>query len=343
MSENTEVFESRETVRKRPAMYIGSTGFWGFNYLLKKIIQNLFCQTECNHFEIEIVDKLSGKIVFYNLQSSIKDSINEDLRVESYEFAVLNTLCKNYQFSIYDKNSKLAFRQIYEKGILKKGKVEQSEIFAEKIEILFTIDDSVLDFEKINVYFLNETIRELAFLFSNKKFEFKYFERGEKSRIVYNFENGLLDRLQFEKNWADARITNYSKKEFQDYSMELALGLSPFYYTEKLIASYVNFSRTADHGTHVIGLIKGIKKGLKAYFKKHFPDKQILIRNSSIKKYLFAAIHIQIEKPTFRGSTTGSLQTREIIKPISKYVAEIVLRELEKDPKITEDIIRHFE
>ena len=341
--QDISILEWREAVRLRPAMYLGSTGFSGFTNLVKAIMQNLFFQTKCSHFEIDLTDKLNGAITFYNLQLSVKDSINEDLQLVSFEFAAFNALSQKYEFTLFDENQKVLLNQVYQKGVLKKGKVEQKEFFSDSLKIDFELDNSIWDFEKINVHNLNDEIRELAFLCNEKKFELKYQERGEQSRIVYNFENGLLDKLEIEKSWVDAKIRNTSKKEFDNFSMDLAFGLSPFYYTEKFIGSYVNFSKTEEHGTHVIGLIKVIKKGLKLYLKKHFPDKKIWLKSSSVKKYLFAAIHIQIEKPAYCGPTRSKLQTYEIIKPISKYVAEIVLQELEKDPKSAEDIVRHFE
>lgn len=339
----TENNEDLMCVRKRPAMYIGSTGFGGFTHLLKMIIQNLFVQTKCNYFEIDINDKLSGKISFKKIQSSIKDSTNEELSLDSYEFAVLNALCKNYEFTLFDKQNQEILKQTYQKGILEEGKLENKDYFSDSLEIDFTIDDSIWDFEKINFYNLSDEIRELSFLFNDKKLVIKFLERNEQSRIFYNFENGLLDRLELERNWSDAKIRNYSKNEFDNFSIELAFGLSPFYYTKKFIGTYVNFAQTQEHGTHLIGVIKGIKKGVKSYIKKHFPDKKVLIKNSAIKKYLSCAIHVRLEKPTFWGTTRGRLQTPEIIKPISKFVAEIVLQELEKNPKSAEDIIRHFE
>ena len=338
-----EILDWHVAVRKRPGMYIGNTFFSGFSALLRMVIQTLFSRTACNHFEIDITDKLNGKITFYNIQSSIKDSINEDLHLGSFEFAVLNALCKKYEFILLDVNKDILTKQTYQEGILKNGKIEQKVFFSDILKIEFNLDDSIWSFEKINVCNLTDDLRELAFLCSEKKFEIKYLERGEESRIVYNFENGLIERLRNERNWSDAKITNYSKKEFNNFSIELAFGLSPFYYTKKFIGSYVNFTETEDHGTHIIGLIKGIKKGLKQYVKKNFPNKKVLPKSSAIKKYLFATIHVKIENPIYKGATRSRLQTYEIIKPISKYVAGIILQELEKDSKSAEDIIRHFE
>lgn len=337
-----EISTWREAVRKRPAMYTGSTGFKGFTHLLESIIQNLFYFTESDSFQIEITENFNCKITFKEIKSSIKDSTNENLQSGSYEFAVLNALSEKYEFIILNENNDVLLEQIYRKGILKKGKVEEKEFSADSLEINFVLDHSIWDLKNISILKLTDELRELAFLSSGKKFEIKYSENGEQTRIVYNFQNGLLERLNLEDNRSDANFVNYSKKDFESFSMELVFGLSPFAYCDKFIGSYVNFAETKDHGTHVIGLVKGIKKGLKAYLKKHLPEQKLLIKSSTIKKYLFAAIHIRIEKPTYWGPTRARLQTYEIIKPISKYVGEILLKELEKDKKSAEEFIRRF-
>jgi DNA gyrase subunit B len=338
-----QILESIETVRKRPAMYIGSTGFWGFSNLLKMIIKNVFYKTNCNRFEIESVDKLNGKLIFNNLKTPINDSINEVLQNEAFEFAVLNALCSEYNFTLFDLSNNILTNLHYKKGILEKGIVENTDLFADYLKVHFKLDDTIWNFEKINFFALSDEIKNLAFLCSDKSFVCKYVDRGEHSRLFFNFENGLFDKLEIETTWRDSRIINYSKQDFGNFSMELAFGLTPFYYTEKFIGSYVNFTETKDHGTHLIGLVNGIKRGLKAYMKKQSPNKKVLVKSSSIKKYLFAAIHIKIDNPTLWGATKSRLQNFEVIKPISKYVSKITLEELEKDPKLSEDIIRHFE
>lgn len=332
MAENNEVLDWRGAIRKRPAMYTGSTGFNGFTSQLKLIIQSLFFQTNCNQVEIDITDKMSGRLVFYNLEYSVKDSTSEDLHLDCFEFAVINALCSKYEFNLFDENNKPLLKQVYQKGLLKKGEVRQEEIFSNKLEIVFNLDSSIWDFEKINFYILNDEIRELAFLCSGKKFEFKYLEHGEQSRLIYNFETGLLDKLEIEngKGWGSANFLKSSKKEFTDFSMELAFGLSSYFHCKKFLGSFVNFAETKDHGTHVIGLLKGLKKGLKAYQKKHLPDNKVFIKSSSIKNHLLAAIHIQIEKPTYWGPTRGRLQNLEIIKLISNHVAKIFLKNWKK-------------
>lgn len=344
MGDVNETLDWREAVRKRPAMYIGSTGFSGFTCHLKLIIQNIFHQTNCNHFEIDLTDKLSGKISFYHLHSSIKDSTNENLHLDSFEFPVFNALCKYYQFVLFGKDGEVLLKQNYEKAVLTNGKVENNDFLAENLQIDFTLDDSIWDFEEINTHFLNDNLRELAFLCSDKKFEIKYLVNGEECRIVYAFQNGLLDKLNFEKakSWGFVNFLNHSKKEFENFSIELAFGITPFWYSNNFIGSYVNFAETNDHGTHVIGLTKGIKRGLKKYVKKNLPEKKVVLRKGSIRKCLIGAIHLVIEKPTFWGPTKGKLQTHEVIKPISKYVAGVFLKELEKDKKFAEEIIQRF-
>jgi len=62
-----------EAVRKRPAMYVGSTSIRGFNHLLKPLTKDIFETTNADYFTFELLGEVKGKIVFKNFQKPISD------------------------------------------------------------------------------------------------------------------------------------------------------------------------------------------------------------------------------------------------------------------------------
>src|SRR4051812_39608823 len=106
-----------EAIRKRPAMYIGSTSIRGFNNLLKYLIKDIFNSTKTDYFSFEIFGNVRGKFNFKNLQKNISDNMALDLWTKSdgsyqgFEFAALNALSKTFEIKVFSNNEEL-FHQV---------------------------------------------------------------------------------------------------------------------------------------------------------------------------------------------------------------------------------------
>ena len=343
-ADDIQVLEWLEAVRKRPAMYVGSTRLNGFFTLIKLIFESFLINNHSDYFEITFKDKLEVIVRLHNLKNPINDTVNQYLNISSFEFPILNFLSVSYEFSLFDENNNCLLKQIYKKGLLTKGKVENKEFSADSIQIKFKLDNSIWDFENINYYFITDEIKDSAFLFRDKTFQINYLVNNKNCRIIYNFENGLLDQIEIEqyKGWGNFLFSTWEEKKINDLSLEIAFAFRAYQMDEPFLKSYVNYIYTHEGGTHVKGLLKGLTKALTTYCQQYKPNEVFEFSDENLRKHLVASIHIQIKQPLFHAPTKNRLVSPDVISPISDFVTELFLQKLESDTKTAEELIRRF-
>lgn len=352
MTEKIDLLTLNEAIRKHPAMYIGSTSIRGFVYLLRNIISNIFEETNAGYFSFEFLGGLQAKIVVKNIEKPIFDNAvtNPTWDKEKYEFGpyelpALNALSKEFNFEVYDKDGNLLVSQIYEKGELKEGEIKNLEYSAEKIELHYELDTSILEIsEPLNPNFFIDEIKNLAFLYKEKIFEVKYQTKGEDCRVIFKFDNGLKDKIEIEKlkGLGDTIFNTYFEKQFDDFFIEAAFGFRAYGVDESFIISYVNDHHTHENGTHVSGLLKGLTYGVMKYFQKHELTQKYKISEKGMKENLVAAIHVKMKKPQFSGCVRNKLASPEIIEPMTDFISELLFQKIENDAEATELLIRKF-
>ena len=358
MSQELTILDWREAVRKRPAMYVGSTGIQGFINLLKGFFASFyqyldtssFANGRCvrifdaEMFSFEITGKRSGIFRFEKLKVQIPSNINENLQTIGFDFPVLNALSQKYEFTLFDKDEKEIFKQVYEQGILQIGKVDEKEYHPDTLEIKFEMDSSIWDEFEINPHFVAEVIEELAFLNKNKTFELKYSVNNESCRIVYQFENGLRDLIKIKgfKGIGPTIFGTEVEYQSENYSADICLSFWDYSINEPFFKSFVNNLYTHEGGTHKKALLLGIGNALKKYVKEHKPNDFFVITNRTILSCLIGGIHLKMKHPGFEGSTKNKLANKEIIKSISDFVFEKVYEKLKSDEETAKKVIRHF-
>lgn len=348
MAEEKELIEA---IRKRPAMYIGSTSIRGFNNLLQYLIQDIFEATEANYFSFELLGEQKGRFIFKNLQQIISDNValnfsrKGNLFYLGYELAALNALSKYFELKVFDKNNKELFHQFFEKGEINQGEITKQKYEADSYEITFDLDDSIFEIsEPLNANFYLEQIRTLAYLHKGKTLEVIYAVDDKKSNAVFKFENGMKDKIDIErlKGFRGTYFDTYIEKTFENFSFEVAFCFRETPVDESYLISYANYIHTHENGTHVSAFIKGIVHAAKKYvLNKQIEDVKIT-SSKAILETLVAAIHIKMDKPHFEGSIKNKLINPEIVSPITEYISEAMLKKMEADEKLTENLLSCF-
>lgn len=349
--EQNEEMEFVEAIRKRPAMYVGSTSIRGFNHLLKELVKDIFEATKANYFSFELIEKLKGKFIFKDFQKPICDNAAltfgriDDANFQGFELVILNALSKHSDFRVFGKNKNELFRQIFEKGELKQGEVTNQIYKAESVEFTFDLDDSIFEIsEPLNANFYLEEIRNLAYLYKGKTLAITYPVADEICRAIFNFENGLKDRIEVEKlkGLGGTYFDTYFEKQFEDFSVETAFSFREYAVDEPFLMSYANEHYTHEEGTHVDGLLKGLTYGVMKHFQKHDLIQQYKISEKGMRENLIAAIHIKMKKPQFSGCVKNKLASPEIVEPLAEFISNLLFQKIESDQESTEKVIRKF-
>jgi DNA gyrase subunit B len=332
-------------VRKRPAMYIGSTYIKGFIHLLKSAAIQSFSVFNSNRVSFEITGEMSGKISILNCKNAIKDNINEELQIFGFEFAALNALSEKYEFVLFGKDKNNIQKQVYYQGILESGIVEGKEISADSLEINFKLDETIWETFKIEPELVSDIFKEVAFLHKNKILEIKYSVKDELCKIIYSFENGLQNKIEIEKNkgLGSTIFDTWFEVELENCFVEAAFGFREYSVDESYLKSYANDHYTHEGGTHVEGLLKGLTYGVMKHFQKHELTQKYKISEKGMRENLVAAIQIRMEKPMFSGCVKNKLANSEIIEPIANYVADLLFQKIENDQESTEKLVRKFQ
>ncbi|MEK7725233.1 MAG: hypothetical protein AAB336_12845 [Acidobacteriota bacterium] len=358
MAEINENLDWRGAVRKRPAMYVGSLRIEGFVHLLKDFFASFHTYIDTSRFghnipklifdaeksSFEISDIQSGLFRLEKLKNPVPSNINENLHLYGFDFAVLNALSQVYEFRLFNQNKNLIIEQIYEKGILQSGIVDEKEYSCDALEIKFTLDSTIWEQFEFNPIFITAIIQELAFLNKEKTFELKYSVNNEPCRIIYHFENGLRDLIEIKgfNGWGSTVFATELDFESEDYSADICFSFWDYSINEPFFKSFVNNLYTHEGGTHKKALLLGISKALKKYVKENKSDDFFVITDRTILSCLIGAIHLKMKQPSFYGSTRNRLSNKEIVKPISDFIFENVYERLKSDEETANKVIRHF-
>jgi DNA gyrase subunit B len=344
-TEEITVFEWREAVRERPAMYVGSTYIQGLINLLKSITIYPLSGLDSDRVSFEITGKMSGKLKVLNIKNPIKDNINENLQLFGCDFPLLNALSEKYEFIVFDKDRNETLKQIYQQGILKSGNVGEKEVNANSLEINFKLDESIWETFKIEPELVSDIFKEIAFLHKNEIFEINYSVKNEPCKIIYSFENGLQNKIEIEKNkgLGSTIFDTWFEVQLENCFVEAAFGFREYSVDEPYLKSYANDHYTHEGGTHVEGLLKGLTYGVMKHFQKHELTQKYKISEKGMRENLVAAIQIRMENPMFSGCVRNKLASSQIIEPIANYVADLLFQKIENDPESTEKLVRKFQ
>jgi DNA gyrase/topoisomerase IV subunit B len=335
-SSNITILEMPEGIRQRLGMFIGGTSSRGFMGLLKSLFTHAFSQIQTNDILINFGDDFSGSIRLSNIKTPIDNNWFNSNFFETrfnWDLEVLNAVSERFTVKFFDKKGKSLNEQYFEKGELKHGSFENKKHKTDTLIIDFQLDTQIWkDFSNWNIQYILKEIWDFAFLFKMIKFDINYTEGGQLCRVVYQFPNGLKDRIDIEKlkGMYPTHGDIWLEKTFGNFTLEAAFAFKGIWVDKPFLMSYVNIDDTFEEGSHVEGLLKGIARGLTVCCRKidpTFPK----ISTHSVRESIYAAVRVQMESPNYKGSVRQALNNPEIVEPIAKYVSKMLIQHIEQD------------
>jgi len=367
-AEDIKVLEGLEAVRKRPAMYIGDTGFRGFHHLLWEVVDNAIDEALAGYAKnITVIIKKDDSIVVKDDGRGIPVDIHPQYKVSALEL-VLTKLhaggkfdSKTYKvagglhgvgISVVNALSEFVDVKVKRDGKIwhirfEKGgkKVKDLEVIGETqetgTEVHFKPDASIFEITEFDEKYIKARLKELAYL--NPGVRIKLINEKTGKEYEFLFERGieeLVEELSKYKNALTPIIAYSGKKD--DSEVDIA-----FRYVEedvKLIKGYVNNIHTVEGGTHIAGFLNALSRVLRERIaKEKLMKSNVDIEIEDIKEGLIAVVSMRLPQPQFEGQTKTKLGTSKAKQIVYAISVEKLNTYFDKNPKVLKTIANRIE
>jgi len=350
-----------EAVRKRPAMYIGSTGKAGLHHLIYEVVDNSVDEALAGHCDtVGVTIHKDNSVTVEDNGRGIPFDIHPETKRPAAE-VVLTTLHAGGKFgdSVYKVSGGLhgvgvscvnALSEVMDVKIWRQGK-EYNQRFLrgepkpEKIlnfkekekhgtEITFLPDKEIFTETVFDYDTVKHRLQELAFL--NRGIKIVFIDEREKEiqAETFEYEGGLIEFIENLNKGKEAlyKPPAVFSQERDNVYVEVGLQHSKEYYDENLY-SYVNCIRTKEGGTHVVGFKSALTRVLNNYGHKNSILKENEnLQGEDVREGLTVVINTRIPNPQFEGQTKTKLGNGEIKGIVDSITFDGLSTYLDKNP-----------
>ena len=362
-----QVLEGLEAVRKRPGMYIGSTGPRGLHHLVYEIVDNSIdeaLQGYCDRIYVSLNEdgsvtvKDDGRgIPVETHPKTGKSTLETVLTVlhaggkfggggykvsgglHGVGISVVNALSKWLVADVY-RNGKI-YRQTYEKGITTSELEVVGESHHTGTIINFMPDETIFDEIEFKYETLEHRLRELSFLNKGVKIVFEDKREGSERKKEFHYEGGLVEFVKYlnkTKTPIHDDIVHIDKK-IGDSIVEIAMQYTDGY-TEN-IYSFANNIDTHEGGTHLAGFKSALTKTVNEYAKRNklIKENEGNLTGEDIREGLTAVISVKLPDPQFEGQTKTKLGNTYMRGNVDGVTVEELGAFLEENPTTARTIV----
>ena len=362
-----QVLEGLEPVRKRPGMYIGSTGTRGLHHLVYEIVDNSIdeaLQGYCseiyvcieNDGSISVKDDGRGIPVEVHPQTG-KSTLETVLTVlhaggkfggggykvsgglHGVGVSVVNAL-STWLVAEICRDGKV-YRQNYEKGIPKSSLEPIGETNSTGTTIKFMPDETIFDEIEFKYETLEHRLRELAFLNKGIKIILEDKRDNQEKKKEFHYLGGLVEYVKYLNKSRDAIHEDivYIDKKVKDFTVELAMQYTDGY-TEN-IYSFANNINTHEGGSHLAGFKTAITKIINDYAKRNkiLKENDANLIGEDIREGLTAVVSVKLPEPQFEGQTKTKLGNTEMRSIVDNVTVEELGAFLEENPATARIIV----
>ncbi|MFB6345581.1 MAG: type IIA DNA topoisomerase subunit B [bacterium] len=359
--ENIQVLKDIEHVRKRPAMYIGSTGPDGVHHLIRELVDNAVDEASMGYGDkvtvtleddgwVEVEDEGRGipidehdaedvssvQVVMTQLHAGGKfddQAYKTSGGLHGVGASVVNALSE--ECSVEVKRDGQIARQSYTKGKPDDGvSIENYSGRSTGTRIRFRPDPEIFPDIRIDRHTVSERMRELSFLLPDIKFVLIDNREDEPITQTYHSEDGLEDYLAYMLDDRE-RLLEESftmEAEVDETHIKIAFDYDPDGHTERIVG-YANNIETESGGTHIQGFKSALTRATKEVSDS---DK---FQGTDLREGIAAVVSVKVPEPQFEGQTKAKLGNPDVRSHVSSSAYDAIYKFLSERPDETGKLV----
>nr|HPJ96166.1 ATP-binding protein [Syntrophales bacterium] len=364
-ADSIKVLEGLEAVRKRPAMYIGSTGKEGLHHLVYEVVDNAideasagFCDTITVVVRMDnsvLVDdngrgipvdmhKTEGvsaaEVVLTKLHAGAKfssDSYKISGGLHGVGVSVVNALSASLELEI--RRDGFLYTQSYRRGAPQAPLELVGKTRGRGTRVTFKPDEEIFEEMEFSYDILANRLRELAFLNSGVKINLNDERIDKKSEFFY--EGGIVSFVEYINR--NKKVLHkhpiFVEGDREDCHVEVAIQYNDTY--QENIYSFANSINTTEGGTHMIGFRSALTRVFNNYAVSYniLKNNKESLRGEDLREGLACVISVKIRNPQFEGQTKTKLGNSEVRGLVEGIVYDKIGTYLEENPAVAKQLL----
>ncbi len=362
-----QVLDGLEGVRKRPSMYIGSTGEVGLHHLVYEVVDNSIDEALagfCDFISVKIkknniieVDD-NGRGIPVDRHPKLKMSALEVVMTKLHAGGKFNHNAYKVSgglhgvgISVVNALSEWLIVRVYREGKIYQQKYKQGKAIT-KLEVVgktkergtkvqFLADKTIFSTTEYHFDTLANRLRELAFLNKGITIELKDERGKEKKEEVFQFKGGIVSFVSHlsEKKSVLHKPPVYFEATKEDVVVEVALQYNSGY--SENIFTYVNNINTHEGGTHLSGFKSALTRVFNDNIKKLGLDKKFSgsLSGDDVREGITAVISVKVREPQFEGQTKMKLGNSEVEGIVYSLVFDKLTEHFDHYPKVMKALL----
>ena len=361
-----QVLEGLEAVRKRPGMYIGTTGPRGLHHLVYEIVDNSVDEALAGYCkEINVTINDDGSVTVIDNGRGMPVDEHPKMKIPAVEVihtvlhaggkfggggykvsgglhgvgaSVVNALSTRMIVEINRNGKKYEIEFARGKTTRKLTEIGKSRHTGSKT--IFWPDPEIFDETEFDYDTLMHRLREMAFLTKGVKITLEDKRAGRKRKEEFLYEGGIKEFVKHLNTNKDIIHPDIFYFEFADKNQEVEVAMQ---YTDRyneLLLSYANNINTTEGGSHLAGFKSSLTRVINDYARNHkmLKDNESL-SGEDVREGLTAVISVKLEEPQFEGQTKTKLGNSEMRGFVETNTSQNMIAFLEENPKQASAIV----
>ncbi|TVR35097.1 MAG: DNA topoisomerase (ATP-hydrolyzing) subunit B [Spirochaetaceae bacterium] len=366
-AQSIQILKGLEAVRKRPGMYIGSTGPEGLHHLVYEVVDNSIDEALAGHCSAVSVSIDRGNVIrVVDDGRGIPVELHSDENVSALELvmtrlhaggkfdkknykvsgglhgvgvSVVNALSEWSEVSIHREGQ--VYHQRYQRGVPDRPVAVTGTTDKHGTVFSFKPDETIFEGIDFSFDILSKRLRELAFLNRGIAIHIEDNRLPTQKTHDFKFDGGVKEFVQYlnKNKTVIHREPIYFEATRDEVQVEIALEYNDGY--NESIFSFVNNINTAEGGTHLIGFKSALTRTFNDYLKKSKLARKLdeSLTGDDVREGLTAVVSVKVPEPQFEGQTKGKLGNSEVKGIVESVVSEQLTIFFDANPGVIDSIL----